>query len=147
MIEHAIPALEVVLVFITIYMHIFSLKTLKLHAWNPNLAQTLICYYRPKLRFFSLTSDTKTCFRETNIYKSTYSTSSSLQSRFTIPLTAIRFEFLYPWILLPNTGKIPDKIICPALACLHFFSLTSDTKTCFRETMNTSEQISTILST
>ena len=54
-------------------------------------------------------------------HKSTYPTSSSLQSRFAIPLTAIRFEFLYPWILLPNTGKIPDKIICPTLACFVFF--------------------------
>ena len=55
-------------------------------------------------------------------HKSTYPTSSSLQSRFTIPLTAILFEFLYPCILFPNTGKIPDKIICPALACFVFFS-------------------------
>ena len=55
-------------------------------------------------------------------HKSTYPTSSSLQSRFTIPLTAIRFEFLYPRILFPNTGKIPDKIICPTLACFVFFS-------------------------
>ena len=54
-------------------------------------------------------------------HKSTYPTSSSLQSRFTIPLTAIRFEFLYPWILLPNTGNIPDKI-CPTLGCFVFFS-------------------------
>ena len=55
-------------------------------------------------------------------HKATYPTSSSLQSRFTIPLTAIRFEFLYPWILLPNTGKIPDKIIRPTLACFVLFS-------------------------
>ena len=45
-----------------------------------------------------------------------------LESRFTIPLTAILFEFLYPCILFPNTGKIPDKMICPALACFVFFS-------------------------
>ena len=51
-----------------------------------------------------------------------YPTSCSLQSRFTIPLNAIRFEFLYPCILLPNTGKIPDKMICPILACFVFFS-------------------------
>ena len=45
-------------------------------------------------------------------------TPSSLQSRSTIPLTVIRFEFMYPCILFPNTGKIPDNIICPILACL-----------------------------
>ena len=55
-------------------------------------------------------------------HKSTYPTSSSLQSRFTIPLTATRFEFLYPCILFPNTGTIPDKMICPTLACFVFFS-------------------------
>ena len=44
-------------------------------------------------------------------HKSTYPTSPPLQSRFTIPLTAILLEFLYPWLLIPNTGKIPDKII------------------------------------
>ena len=53
---------------------------------------------------------------------STYPTSSSLQSRSTIPLTAILFEFLYPWILFPHTGNIPDKMICPNLACFVFFS-------------------------
>ena len=53
---------------------------------------------------------------------STYPTSSSLQSRSTIPLTAILFEFLYPWILFPHTGIIPDKMICPNLACFVFFS-------------------------
>ena len=52
----------------------------------------------------------------------TYPTSSSLQSRSTIPLTAILFEFLYPWILFPHTGNIPDKMICPNLACFVFFS-------------------------
>ena len=55
-------------------------------------------------------------------HNSTYPTSSSLQSRFTIPLTAIRFEFLYPWIMFPNTGKIPDNMICPILSCFVFFS-------------------------
>ena len=55
-------------------------------------------------------------------HKSTYPTSSSLQSRFTIPLTAILFDFLYPWILFPYTCRIPDKIICPALACFVIFS-------------------------
>ena len=53
---------------------------------------------------------------------STYPTSSSLQSRFTIPLIAIRFEFLYPSILLPNTGRIPDRMICSTLASFVFFS-------------------------
>ena len=51
-----------------------------------------------------------------------YPTSSSLQSRCTILLTAIRFEFLYPCILFPNTGKIRDKMIWPTLACFVFFS-------------------------
>ena len=55
-------------------------------------------------------------------HMSTYPTSSSLQSRSTIPLTAILFEFLYPWILFPHTGNIPDKMICPNLACFVFFS-------------------------
>ena len=36
--------------------------------------------------------------------------------------TAIRFEFLYPCILFPNTGRIPDRMICPTLACFVFFS-------------------------
>ena len=53
---------------------------------------------------------------------STYPTSSSWQSRSTILLTAILFEFLYPWILFPHTGNIPDKMICPNLACFVFFS-------------------------
>ena len=60
-------------------------------------------------------------------HKSTYPTSPSLQSRFTIPLTAIRFKFLYPWILFPNTGKIPDKKICTTLACFVFFNTGSCT--------------------
>ena len=55
-------------------------------------------------------------------HKSTYPTFSTLQSCSTIPLTAILFEFLYPWILFPNTGRIPDQIICPTLACFVFFS-------------------------
>ena len=55
-------------------------------------------------------------------HKSTYPTSSSLQSRSTIPLTVIRFEFLYPRILFPNTGKMHDKMICPTLACFVFVS-------------------------
>ena len=33
--------------------------------------------------------------------------------------------FPYPWLLLPNTGKIPDKIICPAIACHCFHSSVS----------------------
>ena len=45
-----------------------------------------------------------------------------VQSRSTIPLTAILFEFLYPWIMFPNIGRIPDMIICPALACFVIFS-------------------------
>ena len=55
-------------------------------------------------------------------HKSTYPNSSSMQSRPTIPLTSIRFEFLYPWILFPNNGNIPDKITSPTLACFAFFS-------------------------
>ena len=46
----------------------------------------------------------------------------SLQSRFTIPLIDIRFEFLYPSILLPNTGRIPDRMICSTLTSFVFFS-------------------------
>ena len=38
------------------------------------------------------------------------------------PLIAIRFEFLYPSILLPNTGWIPDRMICSTLASFVFFS-------------------------
>ena len=63
-----IPALEVVLVFITIYPHIFLNFFLencpKLHACIPNFGHTLICCYRPKLRFCRVTSDTKTCFKK-----------------------------------------------------------------------------------
>ena len=55
-------------------------------------------------------------------HKFTYPTSSSLQSRTTIQLTAILFEFLYHCIMFPNTGKIPDMMIFPALACFDFFS-------------------------
>ena len=53
---------------------------------------------------------------------STYPKSSSLQSLFVIPLIAIRFESLYPSIMLPNTGRIPDRMICPTLASFFFFS-------------------------
>ena len=64
MVEHSIPALEVVLVFITIYLHIyfnfFIENCPKLCACIPNFEHTLICCYRPKLRFCSVTSDTKT---------------------------------------------------------------------------------------
>ena len=55
-------------------------------------------------------------------HKSTYPTPSSLQSRSTIPFTAILFEFLHPCILFPNTGKIPNMMISPTLACFVFFS-------------------------
>ena len=55
-------------------------------------------------------------------HRSTYPTSSSLQSRFTIQLIAIRFEFLYPSILLPNTGRITDRMICSTIASFVFFS-------------------------
>ena len=69
MVEHSIPALEVVLVFITIYLHIFYIFFIencpKLHACIPNFGHTLICCYRPKLRFCRVTSDTKTCFKKT----------------------------------------------------------------------------------
>ena len=67
MVEHcSIPALEVVLVYITIYLHIFFIENCpKLRACIPNFGNTLICCYRPKLRFCSTTSDTKTCFKKT----------------------------------------------------------------------------------
>ena len=43
MVEHAVPALEVVFVFITIYLHIFFIETCpELRAWNPNFGQTYI---------------------------------------------------------------------------------------------------------
>ena len=68
MVEHSIPALEVVLVFITIYLHIFLICFIencpKLRVCIPNFGHTLICCYRPKLRFFMVTSDTKTCFKK-----------------------------------------------------------------------------------
>ena len=54
-------------------------------------------------------------------HKSTYPTSSSLQSRSTILLTAIRFKLLYSCLLFPTTGKIPDMMICSTLACFVFF--------------------------
>ena len=69
MIEHSRPALEVVLVVITIYMHIknffFIENCPKLRACIPNFVHALICCYLPKLRFCGLTSDTKTCFIKT----------------------------------------------------------------------------------
>ena len=69
MVEHSVPALEVVLIFITIYLHNYFIYLIencpKLRASKPNFAQTLICYFRPKLRFCSLTSDTETCFKKT----------------------------------------------------------------------------------
>ena len=69
MLEHSIPALEVVLVFITIYLHIYFLFFIencpKLRACIPNFGHTLICCYRPKLRFCRITSDTKTCLKKT----------------------------------------------------------------------------------
>ena len=69
MVEHSIPALEVVLVFISIYLHIFLNFFIencpKLRACIPNFGHTLICCYRPKLRFCRVTSDTKTCFKKT----------------------------------------------------------------------------------
>ena len=37
----------------------------KLPALMPNFGQTLICCFRPKLRFCSLTLDTETCFKKT----------------------------------------------------------------------------------
>ena len=66
MVEHSIPALEVVLIFITISPHIFfGIENCpKLRALNPNFGQTLICYFRPNLRFCSLTSDTETCLKK-----------------------------------------------------------------------------------
>ena len=36
----------------------------KLRAGIPNFGHTLICCYRPKLRFCRVTSDTKTCFKK-----------------------------------------------------------------------------------
>ena len=69
MVEHSIPALEVVLVFITISLHILLIFLIencpKLRACIPNFGHTLICCYRPKLRFCTVTSDTKTCFKKT----------------------------------------------------------------------------------
>ena len=62
---------------------------------------------RPSLTYIS-------SFPTKQSHKCTDPTPSSLQSRSTIPLTAIRFEFLYPCILFPNTGKIPDNMICTA---------------------------------
>ena len=70
---------------------------------------------RPSLKYIS-------SFTTKLSHRSTYPTSSSLQSRFTIPFIAIRFEFLYPSILLPNTGRIPDRMICPTLASFVFLS-------------------------
>ena len=68
MVEHSMPALEVVLVFITIYLHIFLIENCpKLRACIPNFGHTLICCYRPKLRFCRVTSDTKTCFKKNYI--------------------------------------------------------------------------------
>ena len=70
MVEHSVPALEVVLIFIsTIYLHnyyyFFIENCPKLRVSKPNFGQTSICYFRPKLRFCSLTSDTETCFKKT----------------------------------------------------------------------------------
>ena len=69
MVEHSIPALEVVLVFITISLHILLIFLIencpKLRACIPNFGHTLICCYRPKLRFCTVTSHTKTCFKKT----------------------------------------------------------------------------------
>ena len=60
------PVLEVVLVFITIYLHIYFIENCqKLRTCIPNFGHTLIYCYWPKLRFCSLTSDTKTCFKKT----------------------------------------------------------------------------------
>ena len=38
------------------------------------------------------------------------------------PVDCHPLRIWYPCILFPNTGKIPDKMICPALACFVFFS-------------------------
>ena len=69
MVEHSIPAIEVVLVFITIYLQIIIIFLIencpKLRVFIPNFGHTLICCYRPKLRFCRVTSDTKTCFKKT----------------------------------------------------------------------------------
>ena len=69
MVEHSVPALEVVLIFITIYLHnyffIFIENCPKLRASKPNFGQILICYFRPKLHFCSLTSDTETSLKKT----------------------------------------------------------------------------------
>ena len=55
-------------------------------------------------------------------HKYTNPTSSSPHSCFTIPLTLILLEFLYPWLLVPNTGKLLDKISCPTLVSFIVFS-------------------------
>ena len=64
MVEHSIPALEVVLIFITIYLHNFFFfeNCPKLRASKPNFGQTLICYFRPKVRF---------CNGHRNLFKKT----------------------------------------------------------------------------
>ena len=60
MVEHSTPAIEVVLIFTFQYdisAHLFNF-------FIENFGQTLICYFRPKLRFYSLTSVTELLFKK-----------------------------------------------------------------------------------
>ena len=67
MVEHSIPARYIS--FHDDMAAFFSIENFpKLHACNPNFRlDILICYNRPKLRFCSLISDTKTCFRTSTL--------------------------------------------------------------------------------
>ena len=70
MVEHHIPALEVVLIFIIYALFfIFIENGPKLRVSKPNFGHTLISCFRPKLRFCILTSDTET-FKQKNINSS-----------------------------------------------------------------------------
>ena len=56
-------------------------------------------------------------------HKSTNPTSSSLHSWALHHLVDCNLlEFLWPWLLVPNTGKTPDKMIWPSLTGFVFFS-------------------------
>ena len=70
MVEHSVPALEVVHTNFHYdrsaqFFLVFIENCPKLHVSKPTFGQTLICYFRPNLRFCSLTSDTETCFKKT----------------------------------------------------------------------------------
>ena len=63
-----IPALEVILIFIMIYLRVFFIFFIencpKLRVCIPNFGQTLICYFRSKLRVRSVSSDNNICFKK-----------------------------------------------------------------------------------